>query len=206
MEQIKNKMFFMGFVVGTALAFTTNIAINFNSDVAAQKSSYEQNLTRSGNIVEEQKGQIEDLIDQNTFLIQENQQLKLEKARIEKLNTLSYEEWEYLYRVARAEAGANSKEGQKNVIYVVLNRINSDKFPSTIEEVIFQKEPARQFSCVWDGNFDNVEISEFTVENVQEAYLDYEENKSAEGALFFTRGKFAYEFLFTDEVGHNFYK
>lgn len=39
---------------------------------------------------------------------------------------------------------------------VVLNRVADDRFPNTIEQVIFQKG---QYACTWDGNF-NQEPSE----------------------------------------------
>lgn len=43
---------------------------------------------------------------------------------------------------------------------VVLNRIESDKFPNTMEEVIFQPG---QYSPTWDGNY-NKEPGEETIE------------------------------------------
>ena len=152
---------------------------------------------------------IEYIIQSNHLFREEQKDIEifLETKKIEdKINELTEEEWECLYRVARAEAGAHSKEGQKNVVYVVLNRVNSDKFPNTIKEVVFQSKPAKQFVCVFDGNYDKVEISEFTMNNVKEAYLEYE-NDYIDGALFFTLYSFKNNtYLFTDEVGHNFYK
>lgn len=132
-------------------------------------------------------------------LIFENQELEQENKKKE----LTDREWEYLYRVARAEAGATSPTAQKNVIHVVLNRINSEKFPDTIEEVIFQKS---QFACVSNKSFWKVELSEDLKENVQEAYFSHQEGNNAEGALFFTKGNFNRTFLFEDCVGHRFYK
>lgn len=64
---------------------------------------------------------------------------------------ISVEEMVMLAQIVRAEAGNQCLEGKKAVVDVVLNRLYSDKFPNTIEEVIFQE---RQFSCVKDGNFD----------------------------------------------------
>lgn len=153
---------------------------------------------------------IELIIQNNNSFKQQQKDIEIflqEKEILNKVNELTAEEWECLYRVARAEAGANSKEGQKNVVYVVLNRLHSEKFPNTIEEIVFQSKPVKQFVCVWNGNYDKVEISDFTMQNVQEAYLDYKINESADGALFFTTKSFkCNEYLFTDEVGHNFYK
>lgn len=110
-----------------------------------------------------------------------------------------------MFRVTRAEAGAWSKEGQQNVVYVILNRMNSAKFPNTLAEVIFQKG---QFAVVSNGSWNRVEISEELRENVIEAYLNYSEENNAQGALYFGAGikTGGSQYLFTDEVGHVFYK
>lgn len=115
---------------------------------------------------------------------------------------LTEEEWECLYRVARSEAGSWSKEGQKNVVYVVLNRVNHNKFPNNIIDVVFQNN---QFAVISNGSYYTVEISDFTKENVKEAVIEYY-SKNIHDAIFFTTGAFDYEYLFTDEVGHNFYR
>lgn len=49
------------------------------------------------------------------------------------------------------EAGDQEDDCQLAVGAVVLNRVKHEKYPDTIEEVIFQK---RQYACTWDGNFD----------------------------------------------------
>lgn len=110
-----------------------------------------------------------------------------------------------MFKVTRAEAGANSKEGQQNVVYVIFNRINSEKFPNTLVEVIFQKG---QFSVVSNGSWNKVEISEELKANVIEAYLLYSEKNNAQGALYFGAGQKTggSQYLFTDEVNHVFYK
>ena len=48
-------------------------------------------------------------------------------------------------------------KGKALVMLVVLNRVWSDEFPDTIEEVIFQKN---QFSPVANGRYDAVEPDE----------------------------------------------
>lgn len=110
-----------------------------------------------------------------------------------------------MFRVTRAEAGAWSKEAQQNVVYVILNRINSNKFPNTLAEVIFQRG---QFSVVHNGTWHEVEISEELKRNVIEAYLNYSETNNAQGALYFGVGQKTggSKYLFTDEVNHVFYK
>ena len=86
-----------------------------------------------------------------------------------------------------------------------MNRVNSPKFPNTLTEVVFQRG---QFSVVSNGSYYNVELSEFLRENVIEAYLNYSEENNAQGALYFGAGiqTGGNQYLFTDEVGHVFYK
>ena len=61
------------------------------------------------------------------------------------------EEAEMLMKIAMAEAEGESTEGKAMVMLVVLNRVWSKDFPGSIEEVIFQTEPARQFTVTKDG-------------------------------------------------------
>lgn len=147
---------------------------------------------------------------ENKALIEENELLKNTIKEYENKKVIlnySQEELNTLYKLVRAEAGPSSAQAQKNVVYVILNRINSKKFPNTILEVIYQKNPT-QFSCTTSGSLAKAEVSQFTINNVQEALLDYEQSNKAQGALYFAsnnglsgRG----EPLFIDEVGHKFY-
>lgn len=60
-----------------------------------------------------------------------------------------------LARLVYAEAGSESDELQQAVASVVLNRMNSDKFPDSIDEVIYQRNPL-QYACIEDGNIDKI--------------------------------------------------
>lgn len=55
---------------------------------------------------------------------------------------------EMLLKIAMAEAEGESVEGKALVMMVVLNRVWSESFPDTVQEVIFQP---RQFSVMVDG-------------------------------------------------------
>lgn len=58
------------------------------------------------------------------------------------------DECQMLIKIAMAEAEGETTEGKALVMLVVLNRVKSDKFPNTVEEVIFQP---KQFSPVQRG-------------------------------------------------------
>lgn len=84
-----------------------------------------------------------------------------------------------LERIVEAEAGGESFKGKLLVANVVLNRVKSKRFPSTIEKVVFAH---RQFSPVWDGRYYKVKVSKHTKKAVQAALRGQDPSK---GALYF---------------------
>ncbi len=102
---------------------------------------------------------------------------------------LPEEELNVLLRIVEAEAGTEDVEGKLLVANVVLNRVDSEAFPDTVSEVVFQRERGvTQFSPVADGRFWEVEISEETVEAVGRAL---EGEDISQGALYFAARKYA---------------
>lgn len=80
-----------------------------------------------------------------------------------------------LARLIQAEAGNQDIEGQCLVADVVMNRLRSDKFPDSIEEIIYQEG---QFGVMTDGAFEKakgnttpetVRIATLAVNNPEEA-------------------------------------
>ena len=92
-----------------------------------------------------------------------------------------YTESDYnvLLRIVQAEAGGCDMKGKILVANVILNRVESDEFPDTITDVVYEK---RQFSPVSNGSINRCKVEEETVEAVDRALAgeDY-----SEGALFF---------------------
>lgn len=62
-----------------------------------------------------------------------------------------------LSHIISAEAGNCSEEMMIGVGSVVLNRVKDERFPGTIEEVVFQ---AGQYSPTWNGTFWNEPTAE----------------------------------------------
>lgn len=58
----------------------------------------------------------------------------------------------WLSRIIYAESGAESITGQVAVGNVVLNRVASDRFPDTVQAVIFDRKDAVQFEPVANGS------------------------------------------------------
>lgn len=93
------------------------------------------------------------------------------------------DELEYLASCVEAEAGNQGLLGKRYVTAVVLNRVDSDKFPNTITEVI---EQPKQFAVVSDGRINEVIPSEETYEAIQ---LELQ-NRTDYDILFFRTGKY----------------
>jgi spore germination cell wall hydrolase CwlJ-like protein len=62
-------------------------------------------------------------------------------------------EMELLAQLCQAEAGNQDLTGMRYVVDVVLNRVDSDKFPDTVEDVIYQTGPV-QFTTTVNGALD----------------------------------------------------
>lgn len=127
---------------------------------------------------------------------------------------LEEDELEILQRIVEAEAGNEDEDGKLLVANVVLNRVDSDRFPETVTEVVFQKSKGvTQFSPVASGRINTVEISEETIAAVERALAGED---ISQGALYFAARKYASSskmrwfdekltFLFR-HGGHEFYK
>lgn len=92
----------------------------------------------------------------------------------------SNEEYDILCRIVEAEAGGEDTQGKILVANVIMNRVNSKKFPNSIKEVVFQK---KQFSPITDGRYASVTVSYGSREAVNRALAgeDY-----SQGALYFS--------------------
>lgn len=96
---------------------------------------------------------------------------------------LSDKDYDTLLRIVEAEAGGEDQDGKLLVANVVLNRVNSELFPNSVWDVVMQREQGiAQFSPTVDGRFQNVRVSEDTVDAVERAL--YGEDISR-GALYF---------------------
>ena len=92
---------------------------------------------------------------------------------------LEYNDYNVLLKIVEAEAGGEDTIGKIMVANVILNRVNSDRFPNTVTEVVYQKS---QFSPISDGRINTVSISQETLNAVERA-LNGEDYSN--GALYF---------------------
>lgn len=78
---------------------------------------------------------------------------------------ISAEEVEILERIVQAEAGGSGYDGMLAVANVVLNRVQSERFPNTVTEVVFAN---RQFTPISDGRYYTVTVSDSCKQVVQD--------------------------------------
>lgn len=83
---------------------------------------------------------------------------------------LTEDEIEIFERIVEAEVSTNNYEGKLAVANVILNRIESERFPNTMKEVVFAR---RQFSPVSDGRYYKVKVSDLTKQVVEDALAGY---------------------------------
>lgn len=81
-----------------------------------------------------------------------------------------------LAKLAMAEAESEDTEGKALVMLVVLNRVWSDEFPDTIEDVIFQEG---QFSPISNGRYDEVEPDEDCYRALQLIQTGWDKSRGA---------------------------
>ena len=98
---------------------------------------------------------------------------------------LYFDSLEMLAICVEAEAGNQDLYGKRLVVDVILNRVDSDRFPDDIESVISQKY---HFSTYWNGEMDKItEPSEETFEAVRMELDERLDDK----ILFFSAGGYS---------------
>ncbi len=99
----------------------------------------------------------------------------------EKEEQLSDEDIALIALVTMAEAEGECGEGKRLVIDTILNRIDSEHFPDTVYDVIYQPY---QFSSMWNGRVDCCEVRDDICQLVKEE-LECRKNYDV---IFFTAG------------------
>ena len=113
-------------------------------------------------------------LDSQTYSATQN------SARTIHLNSQDYQS---LLKIVEAEAGTEDINGKILVANVVMNRVNSEDFPDSVTEVVYQKEKGvAQFSPVSDGRIDSVEVSQETRQAVEKVLCGED---LSQGALYF---------------------
>lgn len=102
---------------------------------------------------------------------------------------LDEESTEILCRIVEAEAGSEDEKGRMLIANVVMNRVESSRFPNTVKGVVFQRGGGvYQFSPVANGSYYRVKISDETRAAVEKVLQGQDESQ---GALYFVNRRAA---------------
>lgn len=143
------------------------------------------------------------LSERNTDSDENIHDIEVVTAGTYSVSTFSLDDYDALCRIVATEAGTEDIEGQILITNVIMNRVASDKFPDTIQEVI---ESPGQFDPVETGAYYYADPSDQIREAVIRA-LNGED--ISEGALYFQKSESKFwgdhEYLFR-HGNHSFYK
>lgn len=116
-------------------------------------------------------------------------------------------ELDLLFRIVETEVrGENNFDEKVNVANVIFNRIKHEDFPTNLTDILTEYP---QFSSYINGEYKNVTVTETTILACEYAFQFQD---TTNGALWFdsTRGNSwadrNREYVFTDSVGHSFYR
>lgn len=116
-------------------------------------------------------------------------------------------ELDLLFRIVETEVrGENNFDEKVNVANVIFNRIKHEDFPTNLIDILTEYP---QFSSYTSGAYKSVEITETTILACEYAF---QFGDTTNGALYFdsTNGNSwadrNREYIFTDSVGHSFYR
>ncbi len=183
---------------------------DINEEIALIRKSYGYSLRAE--LTDEPTLKREETIEKNLKTSVRTSVNNIEDAGgVQLLNLTDYTA---LVRIVEAEATGEDLIGKVLIANVVMNRVDSKRFPNSIYDVVHQKLDGRaQFSPIDDGRYYSVAVTDSTIEAVELALAgqDY-----SDGALFFVAKSIASEkagswfdrhltFVFKHGV-HSFYK
>jgi len=166
-------------------------------------------------IIKELDETLEELENIRLELVVIKHQLNEYKENSAKYFTNRYEitnyELEMIYKMVEAETTGGKSDSKVNVAHVIFNRIYSDQFPNTIEEVLFQRNA---FSPVYDGRYYTVGVTQLTIDSVNAAlngldttqdstFFMYRAGSAKKNSTWFEKNL---EFVMKDSIGHEFFK
>lgn len=118
--------------------------------------------------------------------------------QVEEAVTISEDELRLLALVTMAEAEGECEEGKRLVIDTILNRVESEHFPDTITDVIYQKN---QFTSMWNGRVDRCRVDEDICRLIEEEL----QNKTDNDVIFFRTGHYSTYGVPMYQVGNHYF-
>lgn len=112
--------------------------------------------------------------------------------------SITEDEIDLIALVTMAEAEGEDEYGKRLVIDTILNRVNSEHFPDTVEEVIYQPY---QFESMWNGRADICYVDE----NICELVRGEVEELTDAYTLFFCSGGYSKYGIPMYQVGNHYF-
>ena len=167
------------------------VSINFEIDNAIEEMNYE--MTEIETITDKKEWFIayKNIIDEYSYILDPPETI---------YDYFTEEELDLLFHVVQAEIGDEYSFEQKcNVASVIFNRLEHERFPNTLSEILVYD----QFSPIADGRYKKVEVSENTILACEYTFMIED---TTNGCLFFdSNNTLNYQLVFNDSA-HNFYK
>lgn len=112
--------------------------------------------------------------------------------------SITEDEIDLIALVTMAEAEGEDEYGKRLVIDTILNRVNSEYFPDTVEEVIYQPY---QFESMWNGRADICYVDE----NICELVRGEVEELTDAYTFFFCSGGYSKYGIPMYQVGNHYF-
>lgn len=112
--------------------------------------------------------------------------------------SITEDEIDLIALVTMAEAEGEDEYGKRLVIDTILNRVNSEHFPDTVEEVIYQPY---QFESMWNGRADICYVDE----NICELVRGEVEELTDAYTFFFCSGGYSKYGIPMYQVGNHYF-
>lgn len=111
---------------------------------------------------------------------------------------VSEDDIELIALVTMAEAEGECEEGKRLVIDTILNRVDSEHFPDTISDVIYQPN---QFTSMWNGRLSRCEVRDDICVLVREEL----NSRTNYDVIFFTAGRYSNYGVPLFQVEHHYF-
>lgn len=151
----KNSDYVNRFIYILVILLLVIIAVGAKIYIADREDSYSAKTVSNEPVQTDKDNKVKDIAQEAIRARMMTEGVSTIEEDISNVIEVESEKKYLLARLVYAEAGSESDEHQQSVASVVLNRMNSDKFPDSIDEVIYQRNPL-QYACIEDGNIDKI--------------------------------------------------
>lgn len=97
---------------------------------------------------------------------------------------MSDEDIDLIALVTMAEAEGETERGKRLVISTILNRVDSEHFPNTVEEVIYQ---TNAFTSMWNGRVERC----YVTNDIRQLVLEELEHRTNNDTMYFCAGRYS---------------